>query len=265
MSALALPYVSTPTLPVDLPLLGPLTITPFGPLVAIGIALGYRASMAYAGRQGLDARMADRLVVWVAVGGLLMAHWVAVLAYHPESVIDEPWILLQVHRGIASTGGFVGGALTFAWLGRRWRLDPVRYADVIAYGLLLAFSIGRIGCALVHDHPGAVVSPDAWLAVGPWPDGTFRFDLGLTELLLVLVPIGAYVYGFARKQPPASGVLTVRVAIAYCVLRFGLDFLRAEDARYGPLTPAQYACVGLLVAALVFRRVLRARHATLDA
>lgn len=265
MSALALPYVPTPTLPVDLPLFGSLTITPFGPLVAIGIVLGYRASMAYATRQGLDAKLTDRLVVWVAVGGLLMAHWVAVLAYHPHAVIEEPWILLQVHRGIASTGGFVGGALTFAWCCRRWRLDPIRHADTIAYGLLIAFSIGRIGCSLVHDHPGAVVSPDAWLAVGPWPDGTFRFDLGLTELVLVLVPIGTYVYGFARTDPPPPGALTVRIAIAYCSLRFWLDFLRAEDARYGPLTPGQYACIALLITALVFRRVRSSRRATLDA
>ena len=264
MSVLALPYVSLPTLPVELPRLGSLTITVFGPLVAIGIIVGYRAAMAYAARQGLDDNIVDRLVVWVAAGGLLMAHWVAVFAYHPESVLTEPWILVQVHRGIASTGGFVGGALTFAWLCRRWRLDPIRHADAIAYGLLLAFSIGRIGCSLVHDHPGAVVSQDVWLAVGPWPDGTYRVDLGLTELLLVLAPIGAYVYGFARRSPPPPGALTVRIAIAYCSLRFWLDFLRAEDARYGLLTPGQYACIGLLLAALVLHRVRRSPRTTLD-
>lgn len=245
MTALGLPYISVPTLPVELPLIGPHTFTVFGVLAVVGIVLGHRCSMRLAHARGLDERQADRLVVAVAIGGFVGAHWVSILFYYPDRVVADPWVLLYVTSGLSSVGGFVGGALTFAWWCHRHRLDPRVFADVVAYGLLAGFTIGRLGCSLVRDHPGATASTDAWLAVGPWPDGTFRFDLGLLELLLLL-PLCLYVYRLADWRHGAPGRLTITVAIAYAILRFPLDFLRAEDPRYGPLTPAQYACLGFV-------------------
>ena len=62
----------------------------------------------------------------------------------------------------------------------------LRYVDVLIYGLLLGWCISRFGCTLIHDHPGQIVSSDFWFAVGPWPDGTFRHDLGLYEWVYTL-------------------------------------------------------------------------------
>ena len=116
---------------------------------------------------------------------------------------------------------------------------------------------------MVHDHPGAQVDPQSLLAVGPWPDGTFRYDLGLVEFVLLLV-VCAIVYGTqgrAGRHRLAPGQLTALVVVAYACLRLPLDFLRAEDLRYGPLTPAQYACVAFLVVGLLaLRRVSHPFH-----
>ncbi len=259
MSALALPYVQLPTLAVELPLLGAHTITVFGPLVAVGVLTGHRLSLRLARTRGMDSSTVDRLAVAVAIGGFLVAHWFSVLLYFPEQVRADPWVLLHLTSGLSSMGGFLGGALTFAWLMHRRRLDPLAHADALTYGLLAGFTIGRLGCTLVHDHPGMVT--DAWLGVGPWPDGTTRWDLGLVELSM-LVPLCAWVY--TRDWRCVSpGRLTVVVALAYTVLRFPLDFLRAHDARYGPLTPAQYACVAVaLTLTVVWLRKGRRRRVT---
>jgi phosphatidylglycerol:prolipoprotein diacylglycerol transferase len=40
------------------------------------------------------------------------------------------------------------------------------------------------------------------------------------------------------------------VALLYAPLRFGLDFLRADDVRYAGLTPAQYVMIGLFAAGI---------------
>lgn len=237
-----LPYVSIPTLAVELPLVGRTVITVFGPLVAVGVVLGHRLAMRWARTRGLHEGEVDRLAVGVAVGGFAVAHWFSALLYYPEQVAADPWILLYIHRGLSSVGGFIGGALTFAWLAWRRRLSVAEHADLLAYGLLAGFTIGRLGCTLVHDHPGALASADSLLAVGPWPDGAYRFDLGLVELLLLL-PVCTWVYARvdpARAQP---GRLAATLAVTYAILRFPLDFLRAEDLRYGLLTPAQYACL----------------------
>ena len=62
--------------------------------------------------------------------------------------LPEALVLVRVWQGISSYGGFLGGfvGLTYC-LGRR-RLPVGLWFDLVGIGLLAAFSIGRIGCAL---------------------------------------------------------------------------------------------------------------------
>jgi phosphatidylglycerol:prolipoprotein diacylglycerol transferase len=119
----------------------------------------------------------------------------------------------------------------------------------LTFGLLPGFAIGRLGCSLVHDHPGRAVAPDTWLALGPWPDGAWRHDLATIELAgLVVVAAVVFARRGWHRAPP--GQLTGAVAITYGVGRFALDFLRAADARYLGLTPAQLACLAFVAGGL---------------
>ena len=198
-----LPYVAVPTWPVDLPILGEHPFSIFGVTATLAVVVGFRLMMRRAKAQGLDERATDKLGVWVVVGGLATAHWVSVLFYFPEQARADPWVLLRFWSGISSVGGFIGGTLTFLVLTRLRRLPTLAHADALAYGLLAGFTIGRIGCALVHDHPGAISSSP--LAVGPWPDGAHRWDLGLVELA-GLALLCAVVFGGSRAVGCAPGL-----------------------------------------------------------
>lgn len=237
-----IPYVEVPTLSLDLPLAGEITLGIFGLLVATGIAVGSRLVTRYGRQRGLDPHELQRLITGCVVVGLACAHWVAVLGYHPGRVAADPWVLIRFFDGISSVGGFMGGVIAFAWLTRTAR-DRWSLADAIVYGLVAGFGIGRLGCALVHDHPGALVDPHHPLAVGPWPDGSVRLDLGLVEVLGMSV-LACITY-IGRWRTP--GRLTLTIAGLYAVGRFWLDHLRAVDIRHGGLTVAQWAMLALLV------------------
>ena len=105
---------------------------------------------------------------------------------------------------------------------------------------------GRAGCAIAHDHKGRLT--DSWLAVR-FPDGP-RYDLGLLEL--ALTPILVAVVTWVARHDRRPGMITGALAVAYAILRFPLDFLRAtdlgveSDPRHFGLTPAQWACFLLL-------------------
>jgi phosphatidylglycerol:prolipoprotein diacylglycerol transferase len=119
--------------------------------------------------------------------------------------------------------------------------------------------VARIGCAVVHDHPG--VRSNAWFAVA-FPDGP-RLDMGLIDAVLLAL-ITVLLYALARKRRP-DGVLMGVLAVTYCVPRFFLDFFRARDlsfvdGRILGLTPAQWI-TPVLVAAGVYLLV-SARRAT---
>jgi phosphatidylglycerol:prolipoprotein diacylglycerol transferase len=175
-----------------------------------------------------------------------MGHLVHLFLYHPEELAQGPLQLLKVWEGLSSFGGLLGGVLA-ALVFFRIRKQPFSdYADALALGVAAGWAVARLGCFVIHDHPG--VRSNFFLAVR-FPGGP-RLDMGLLDALVL--GTCAAVLHLLRRNGEAEGRLLPLLALLYGVARFGLDFLRARDlayvdARYGGLTPAQYACV-LLVA-----------------
>src|SRR5262245_33723250 len=254
MLALLLPYVELP----DFHLFG-LTIHPFGIFAALGVYLGavltVRAGRVYGPG---DTKSLSEVFTWALVGGLLGAHLLHVLGYHPELLRTQgPLVLFKVWDGVSSMGGVLGGMAGIVLYFRRKRLSIYPYWDALALGTAPGWAVARMGCAVVHDHPG--VRSNAWFAVA-FPDGP-RLDMGLIDCVLLLV-ISALLYLLARKPRP-QGTLMGVLAISYSVPRFFLDFFRATDlafvdGRLLGLTPAQWI-TPVLAAAGVYL-LLRARR-----
>lgn len=223
--------------------LGPLSLRPTGLLSAAGLVVGLLVAARAARADGLDHRPLVRAVVLAAGAGLVGAHLVHLLAYHPEELAD-PWALLRLGDGLSSIGGLAGGAagMALAFRGRTPGLG--RHGDALALGLAPGWALGRVGCALVHDHPGRRT---AFPLAHPFPDGP-RHDLGAYEALLLALLTVALVA--LRRRGAARGRLLPVLALGYGAGRFALDFLRAtdlpgSDPRLAGLTPAQWGCLAL--------------------
>lgn len=231
-------------------------INSFGVLVAIGVALGFRLAAGRARVLGLDREQFESHVVWTVTTGFVLSHVLDTIFYHPEVLLTRPWELLMIHQGLSSFGGFVGGVVGFLLYARRHRVDVWRSADAIAFGLPAGWLFGRMACASIHDHPGALSTSPFAVA---WPGGS-RFDLGLLELMFVPLLIVGVLLVARRTARPGSTIAAL--ALMYPPIRFPLDFLRASaaeggDVRYFGLTPGQYASIGLFVVGLWLLRRLR--------
>ena len=162
-------------------------------------------------------------------------------------------------------------------------------SEVVLATWPVAWAIGRLGCALVHDHVGAAVAPGtlgSLVAIG-FPRGAgdgvdhvlgpihvvtggsdVRFDLGFLELL-ILTPL-AIGFAFTWKKNVAMGTYTIISTLVYGPLRFLLDFLRPEsgpsgEARHAGLTFAQYWSLAVVALGVVLLlRRLRARPAQVE-
>ncbi len=234
----------------------PLSLKPFGILVATGVYLGAWCAMRYGRKRGLDPRALASFILHVVGIGFICGHALDVVFYAPERLLTDPWALVRVWDGLSSFGGFIGGGLGALLWRRRQRVAVLPYADVVASALPLGWVFGRAGCALVHDHPG--IASQAWFAVD-FPGGA-RLDLGLIEMALT-VPI-AIAFLFMQRRAWPWGFLLGCLCVVYAPLRFGLDFLRIDqpvnlphlelqaDRRYAALTPAQWA--SLLLGAFGF-------------
>jgi phosphatidylglycerol:prolipoprotein diacylglycerol transferase len=227
--------------------LGPLAIQPFGVLAASGIFLAGKLLAREAERRGLDPLPLEKAAGWAVIGGIAGAHLVHVLFYHPEELREGGVLqLVKFWDGLSSTGGVIGGLFAILVYFHRKRLRFSTYADVFALAVAPGWMVARLGCFSVHDHPGVLTSFP--LAVA-FPQGA-RHDLGLYDAIALGI-MSVILYALDRRGRLRDRLLPL-LALLYGTSRFLLDFLRARDlpysdARYLGLTPAQFACIVLVV------------------
>lgn len=227
-------------------------IDAFGVISALGVGLGAwvaaRQAKQYSPGPGKEEPLRE-MVPWAVIFGLYGGHFMHIFAYHPELLSwKDPLLVLRFWEGLSSMGGVLGGLLGIVLFFRRIKTPLGPYLDALALGVAPGWMVARIGCFLVHDHPG--VRSDFILAVDfPVRDyGGPRHDLGLYDAL-VLGVISLVLFALKGRRPKEGRLMGV-LAVLYTVSRFFLDFLRASDLgfvdrRYAGLTPAQYVVVGL--------------------
>ncbi|WP_437611598.1 prolipoprotein diacylglyceryl transferase family protein [Sorangium sp. So ce834] len=148
---------------------------------------------------------------------------------------------------LSSAGGFLGAVAGLVGLARALRIPVLAAADAAAFAFPFGWLLARAACAFAHDHPGRRSA--SWLAV-QYPGGA-RLDLGLLEWMAT--PLLAGIVVLASRRAPRPGAAAGALALAYGILRFGLDFLRADDfgetpdPRWQGLTAAQWVCLGALI------------------
>jgi phosphatidylglycerol---prolipoprotein diacylglyceryl transferase len=266
--------------------LGPLTIHAFGAAVAVSVLAGLAIARPRFERAHLSVALGERFATWLIVGGIIGAHLFSVLFYFPEKLARDPLLLFRIWEDISSFGAMLGGLTAAAlFLSRRAHaIDPSlrwKYLDVAAFSFPFSLMIGRVGCALAHDHPGTVttfplaislrtdaaralianVYGGSGLADVLPPDATLAtmgfHDLGVYEMLYLLVFV-LPVMVLLDRRPRHPGFFLFAFLLMYLPVRFGLDFLRLVDERYIGLTPAQWvAGAGFLALPLLWTHTRR--------
>lgn len=269
---------------------------PFGICCAMGFFLWDWAFVRRGLAKGYARGDLRALAVWLLVVGTLVS-WLVDAAFY-DSTREAT---LSRFQGFSATGGFVGaiiGALVWhrVFIGRvdgkftvRLRETPqplLKTSDLIVSTWALAAMCGRLGCAIIHDHPGITVARGTLssLFAVAWPRGPedgihhvlgpihvvtggseARFDLGLLELFFFAVLSIGFVATW--KRDVRLGTYTIIGTISYGAFRLLLDFLRMDELRHGGLTFAQYWGVAMIALGitLLVRRSMRGATATVQA
>ena len=250
----------------ELPNLG--FVEPWGLLVATGTIVGVLWAVRRARQKGLDVERLKDLAAWGVVGGFVGARLGHVFFYHwwyyQDHLTEIPQLWLG---GMSSIGGFTGATIMGLIAIQRYKINVWRYGDVAAFCTIFGWAIGRIGCALIHDHPGQVsdfflavemdvsnfLSQKELMVLYQETQGTIqaRHDLGLYDSLLSFAITGLFL--FWDRRPRFPGFYLGWFCILYFLPRFFLDYLRAtdvgqwSDTRYLQLTPAQYGSIMLVM------------------
>ncbi len=233
----------------SVPILG-IPFQTWGTFVAAGFLLGTWIATQRAVKYGLDPKKITDLAFWIFLAAFLGARIFHVLFYDPAHYLAHPWEALDPRKpGFAMFGGFLGAGAAFWWYVRKHALDVLAYADTLIWGLPWGCGVGRIGCFLIHDHPGTLTS--FWLGVR-YPDGEVRHDLGL--YLSIIGFLTGIAFLVLNRRPRAKGYWFGVYMLIEGTTRFSLDFLRVVDVRYAGLTPTQWLSIPLFLAGVLLIR-----------
>jgi phosphatidylglycerol:prolipoprotein diacylglycerol transferase len=252
----------------DLPVLGTITITSFGVMMALSFLTGFWIVRLELLRKGMDEELAGDVLMGAIVGGIVGAKVYYVLLNWPQTV-QAPFGMLFSRAGLVWYGGFIGGAIGVSLAIHRRKAPIPVLADICAPALALAYAVGRMGCFLVGDDYGRPT--DSWVGIAfpngspPSTAGNLRRMFGVsipesvpdTAVLAVhptqLYEIGMSLLIFAilwrlRREPWKAGRLfSLWLALAG-VERLIVEFFRAKDDRFfGFLTLAQLISIALIV------------------
>jgi phosphatidylglycerol:prolipoprotein diacylglycerol transferase len=239
--------------------IGPVSIPVFSLLALIGVGTGLWRGARRAQRMGVWPLVRGWFALWVVAGGFAGALLLK-LVYYPYLFEANGTAEIFRFRGSSSFGGVFGGVIA-TWLYCLQRsigwVDAIRIADVMTYVFPLSWAIGRLGCTLVHDHPG--IRSDSWLAVRypDWP----RYDLGLLGMLFLLVLAAAF--RVLDLQPRPVGFFTAAALLSCGVFRFWLDRLQVDPPIYWGWTVDQYNATVIFLAGAILcfasRRIVMER------
>jgi phosphatidylglycerol:prolipoprotein diacylglycerol transferase len=251
--AIAIPYLSVS--------FGVAGIQTYGCMMLLALVAAILTAVLTRRRFELGGTDIAILVPLALAAAIVFGHVFDVVAYQWDMLDERPGVWFHVLDGTSLFGAFLGVALVAMIVGAARKLAAASLADHLALACLVAMTIGRIGCALVHDHPG--VPTDSFLGVdfpaervawflGPIHGPTVHLhDLGLEELF-ALLPITAVAIALAARRA-RPGTLAIFTALAYAVARFALDYLRLPETepRHATLTAGQWSCLLLAIIAVI--------------
>jgi phosphatidylglycerol:prolipoprotein diacylglycerol transferase len=223
--------------------------------VALAVAVCFTIFLRRGDRLGIPRQPAKSFFVTCVISAFLMAHMVKLTLYSPELLAD-PWRLFRIFDGLSSFGGILGAVLG-GWLWTEVTRLPgsltLRMTDAAFFAFPFGWTLGRIGCALAHDHVGRL--SDHWLAV-QYPGGA-RWNLGFLEALYTAGI--AVLFCMLDRRPRAPWFYSGLLCLLYGPFRFLLDGLHESAPLLASGLTVDRACA-LAVTVIGPTYLLLSRH-----
>lgn len=249
--------------------LGPVTVHWYGVLVALAFLAGLWTAARRAPRNGISGeQVADLVVPWLLVGGIVGARVLYVVTYWRESFADQPWweVFMIQRGGLVYYGGLIGASLACIAFAAFKKLPLWKLADLLAPSIPLGYVFGRVGCLMNGccygrecDLPWAIRFPEGNPSQPP------TYLVHPTQLYDALLSLGLYLgLAWLYRRKHFDGQVFAFYLLCYAVTRSIVEAFRGdynEAHRHGGLTPAHLVSIGIFVAGVVLFLVLRNRSA----
>src|ERR1700722_299104 len=241
--------------------IGPVTVTWFGILVAMGFLAGLWTASRRARQVNFHPDTILDFGPWLLLGAIVGARTVFVISYWPEYFAGHPIyeIFMVQQGGIVYYGGLIGASLTCIIFARIKKLPLWRLADVLAPSIALGSFFGRWGCLMngccygkPTTMPWGIQFPKGHIT---YPD--YVHPTEIYDSLLNFALYGALAWLFRRRK--FDGQVFGVYLICYAALRSFVEFFRGDYTQehyWKGMTPGQLVSIGVGAAGIILLWIL---------
>jgi len=219
--------------------IGSLHLPTYGTLLVLAILGGIYTAMRLGRRVGLDSSLILDFCTWLVLVALVGAKVLMILTdwtYYRANP-GEIFSMSTLMAGGVFYGGFLAALFFTVWYVRVQKISFWKLADVLAPGVALGQSVGRLGCFSAgcdygkptHLPWGVVFTSNFAHEVGGVPLGVRLHPAQLYESFATFVIFGFLLWWFPRRR--RNGDEFLAYVGLYAVARFFLEFLRGDEDR----------------------------------
>jgi phosphatidylglycerol:prolipoprotein diacylglycerol transferase len=232
--------------------IGPLPVHSFGLMMVLAFLSAWRLLCLNLIRAGKPPELAERMLTWAAIGGVLGARFGYLISF-PTELFEHPFATIFSGSGFVFHWGLLGGAFAVWLLLRSVGERFIPMADLTAASLALGYGIGRIGCQLSGDGDYGAAVDLPWaigypLGVVPTPAGVRVHPAPVYETILALLIAAFLSSRWLRRTCRRDGQIFGIYLILMSAERFFVEMIRVEPVVLPPFTQAQI--VSLVLAAV---------------
>jgi phosphatidylglycerol:prolipoprotein diacylglycerol transferase len=250
--------------------IGSFELPTYGVLLVAALLGGIYTALRLGRRVGLESALVLDFCTWVILVALMGAKVLMVLtewSYY-RAHLGEIFSFSTFMAGGVFYGGFLAALFFTVWYARVQRVPFWKLVDVLAPGVALGQSVGRLGCFSAgcdYGRPttvpwGVVFTSNFAHEVTGVPLGERLHPTQLYESLATFVIFGLLLWWFPKKKH--GGDIFLAYAGLYAVARFFLEFLRGDEDRgfvfHNLLSTSQFIALLALAgvaAVFIWRRV----------
>jgi len=257
--------------------IGSFPINTYGVFLAIAFLCAILISTRLGERDGLPRQKIYDLSLWMLLAGLVGSK-ILMLFTEPE-YRDNPVQLISLdflRSGGVFYGGLLGAVLAGYLLMKRYQLPWWKTADAFAPGIAIGNFFGRQGCFAAGccwgkptTLPWGVKFTELGHEITGVPTDTYLHPTQLYESFAMLLVFFFLLWLHKRKR--FSGQVILTYALLYSVIRFAIEFLRADPrgdilglTTLTGLSTSQMISIVIGVSALIVLVVRRRRAQQVD-
>jgi prolipoprotein diacylglyceryl transferase len=250
-------FASFPSPPVNSFYIGPLRVTFYGILIAIGVAVAWQIAERRFVARGGDPEVLGRILGRVLIFGFLGAR-LGYVSTHLSRFEEAWWKVIAVWEGgLALYGGLTAGAIALFVYARKWNASTPDLLDSLAPALPAAQAIGRWGNYFNQELFGTPTDLPWGVEIDPayrpdaYPDATAFHPTFLYESLWN-VGLAFLIVWLDKRFPQLKGRLIGVYFLGYGLMRFLLELIRTDTTfRFIGLSRNGWVSIAVMIVGVV--------------